>query len=210
MYTMNTPMNPCHAVTGKVRFGFCALFTPTTSQIDTKANDPNKKLRYVARVLVPKSDTATKARLDKAIQAALERGKNTNRFREGTPLDRLPTPIYDGDGFRADGYTPFGPECKGMWVFTAACDAQRNKPAVVDVSNNPILDPTEVYAGMYGRVSIDFFPYNTGANQGIGCSLINVQKLADGEPLGAPRPTADQDFGDGYVDGTGQAFDPLS
>jgi hypothetical protein len=48
---------------------------------------------------------------------------------------------------------------------------------------------------------VDFFPYNFAGKQGVGCSLVNVQKLADGEPLGAARPSAEDDFGDD--------FDPL-
>ena len=142
------------------------------------------------------------SRINAAISAAKKRGIETKKYRDGTPVDKLPTPIWDGDGYRADGYTEFGPEAKGCWVFTASCGQDR-KPGVVDAGGNPILDPTEIYSGMWGRVSVDFFPYNFAGKQGVGCSLCNVQKLADGEPLGASRPTAEDDFG-----ATGE-FDPL-
>jgi hypothetical protein len=145
-------------------------------------------------VLLPKADTATKARIDKAIQAALEKGRKDKKFKDGVPLEKLPTPIYDGDGYRADGYTEFGPECKGMWVFTASCRQDR-KPEIVDTHGNPIIDASEIYSGIWARVSCEFYPYAVPQRQGIGCGLGNVQKLSDGEPLGGGRVSAADDFG---------------
>ena len=191
-------INPTHVVTGKVRFSYEHIMKPYANT----STDPSAEPKYSATVLVPKTDTTTMTRINAAIAAAKKRGVETKKYRDGTPLDKLPTPIYDGDGYRADGYTEFGPECKGMWVFTASC-AQDRKPGVVDAGGNPILDPTEIYSGIWGRVSVDFFPYNFAGKQGVGCSLCNVQKLADGEPLGASRPSAADDFG-----ATGD-FDPL-
>ena len=182
--------NPTHVTTGKVRFSYEHIMKPYANT----ASDPNAEPKYSLTVLVPKSDTATMARIRAGIEAAKKRGLETKKYREGTPLDKLPTPIWDGDGYRADGYTPFGEECKGCWVFTASCGADR-KPRVVDVNVQDILDPTEIYSGIYGRVSVDFFPYNFAGKQGVGCALCNVQKLADGEPLGATRASAEDDFG---------------
>ena len=191
-------INPTHVVTGKVRFSYEHIMKPYANT----STDPSAEPKYSATVLVPKTDTTTMTRINAAIAAAKKRGMETKKYRDGTPLDKLPTPIYDGDGYRADGYTEVGPECKGMWVFTASC-AQDRKPGVVDAGGNPILDPTEIYSGIWGLVSVDFFPYNFAGKQGVGCSLCNVQKLADGEPLGASRPSAADDFG-----ATGD-FDPL-
>jgi hypothetical protein len=88
---------------------------------------------------------------------------------------------------------PFGAECKGHWVFTAS---SKQAPQVVDLSLNPIINPTEIYSGMFARVSVQFFPYANSGKKGIGCGLGNVQKLEDGEPLGG-RTTAADDFGGG-------------
>jgi len=180
-----------HAVTGRARFSYEHLMKPYANT----TRDPNAKPKYSVTVLIPKSDTATKAKIDAAIAAAKKMGVEKKTFREGVPLDRLPSPLYDGDGVRADGFTPFGPECKGCWVFTASSNADR-PPKVVDANRNEILDPTEIYSGIWGRVGVDFFAYNTGTKQGVGCALINVQKLADGEPFGAARASVDDDFGD--------------
>lgn len=190
-------MANAHVVTGKVRFSYEHIMKPYANT----TNDPSAQPKYSVTVLVPKTDAATKARLDAGIAAAKQQGVAQKKYKDGTPLDRVPTPIYDGDGYRADGYTPFGDECKGMWVFTASCPQDR-KPGVVDADCNPVLDPTEIYSGIWGRVAVDFFPYSFSGKQGVGCALCNVQKLADGEPLGAARPTASDDFGGG--------FDPLA
>lgn len=183
-----TNSNPTRVVTGKVRLSYEHLMKPY-------ANDPSAEPKYSVTVLLPKSESATKARIDKAIQAALEKGRKDKKFKDGVPLDKLPTPIYDGDGFRADGYTEFGPECKGCWVFTASCKQDR-KPEIVDAHGNPIIDPSEIYSGIWARVSCEFYPYAVPSRQGVGCGLGNVQKLSDGEPLGSARVTAADDFGD--------------
>ena len=57
-------------------------------------------------------------------------------------------------------------------------------PQVVDKNVNPVLDRSEVYSGVYGRVSVSFYAFNSNGNKGIACGLGNVQKVRDGEPLG--------------------------
>lgn len=188
--------NPKHITTGKVRFSYEHLMKPYKNENAGPDDEP----KYSVTVLVPKSDTATMARIRAGIEAAKKDGAARKIYRDGTPLDKLPDPIWDGDGFRADGYTPFGEECKGMWVFTASCKPDR-RPSIVDANLQEIIDPTEIYSGIWGRVAVDFFPYNFAGKQGVGCGLGNVQKLSDGEPLGAARPSAEDDFGGD--------FDPL-
>lgn len=183
---MNT--NPAHVVTGRARLSYCNLLEPRGSTFNPDA-DP----KYSVTVLVPKSDTATMQRISAAIEAAATAGVTSKWSNQRPPM--LKTPVHDGDGQRPSDGLPFGDECKGHWVFTAA---NTRKPDVVDAACNPIVSPTEIYSGMYGRVGIDFFPYNSGGSKGIGCSLCTVQKLEDGEPLGARSSTAAEDFGDGY------------
>ena len=113
--------------------------------------------------------------------------KNWNGQRPATPS----TPLWDGDGLRANG-EPFGPECKGYWVMTAST---KQKPQVVHISNVRVeLAPTDIYSGMYGRATIRFFAYNQAGKRGIGCGLDNVLKTREGEPLGGGRSNAADDF----------------
>ena len=59
----------------------------------------------------------------------------------------------------------------------------------------PIIDTSEVYSGVYGRASITFYAFNSNGNKGIACGLNNLQKIADGEPLGG-KTRAEDDFAD--------------
>lgn len=170
--------------TGRVRLSFVHLFT-------AYANQQGGEPKFSTTILVPKSDIATKQKIDMAINAAIQEGV-TSKW-NGVRPPMLSIPIHDGDGVRPSDGMPFGDECKGHWVFTAS---SKQPPQVVDIGINPILNQTEIYSGVYGRVSIRFFPYASNGKKGIGCGLGNVQKLEDGEPLGG-RTSAASDFGDG-------------
>ena len=72
------------------------------------------------------------------------------------------------------------------------------KPGIVDKDLNEILDPDEVYSGCWGRASLNFYPFDSNGNKGIGAGLNNIQKVKDGERLGPARASAEDDFGDGF------------
>ena len=55
------------------------------------------------------------------------------------------------------------------------------------------LDQTEVYSGCYGRISVNFYGYNSNGNRGVAAGLGNIQKLKDGEALSS-RTNAEDDF----------------
>lgn len=174
-----------NVTTGKVRMSYVHLFKPYAFQ-------PGQEEKYGVTVLVPKTDVDTMARINAAVEAAKQRGAQDKWGGVVPPI--LPQPVYDGDGVRPSDGMPFGPECKGCWVFTASAKADY-PPEVVDRNGNPIINQSEVYSGMYGRVNVTFFPYVFGGKKGIGCGLGPVQKLEDGEPLGGSAPTAAQAFG---------------
>ena len=89
---------------------------------------------------------------------------------------------------------PDDPAYVGCFFLNANASPE-HPPLVVDADRNAIMDRGEVYSGCYGRGCVSFFPYNTQGNKGIGCGLIGVQKLQDGEPLGSVV-TAESAFGD--------------
>lgn len=174
-----------NVTTGEVRLSYVHLFK-------TYAAAQGTEEKYSCTVLVPKTDADTMARINAAIEAAKQKG-TTDKW-NGVCPPIVPTPVYDGDGVRPSDGTEFGPECKGHWVFTASAKADY-PPEVVDKMGNPIINQSEVYSGMYGRVNVTFFPYAFGGKKGIGCGLGPVQKLRDGEPLGGSAPSAAQVFG---------------
>ena len=68
----------------------------------------------------------------------------------------------------------------------------RDKPQVVNAQLHEIIDPSEIYSGMYARASI--FPYvYTQPNSGISFLLNNVMKVKDGERLDG-KASAQDDF----------------
>lgn len=184
-------------VTGKVRLSYVHLFAPYASQ---QGGEP----KYSTTILVPKIDIATKQRIDAAINAAIQDGVTSKWNGVRPPV--LAIPVYDGDGVRPSDGMPFGEECKGHWVFTAS---SKQAPEIVDAAMQKILIQTEIYSGIYARVSVRFFPYASNGKKGIGCGLGPVQKLEDGEPLGA-RVSAATAFGDNLTwHNAGAALGPL-
>jgi hypothetical protein len=67
----------------------------------------------------------------------------------------------------------------------------------VDVHCQPIFDTSEIYSGVYTRVSLSFYAFNSNGNKGVACGLQNIQKIKDGESLGG-KVKAEDDFNDGY------------
>ena len=95
--------------------------------------------------------------------------------------------LHDGDGLRPTG-EPFGPECKGCWVFTASTS---DRPGCVDENLQPLMEP--IKSGDYGRVSVNMYGFDTAGNRGVAAGLNNVQLLERGESLGG-RTDAATDF----------------
>lgn len=172
-------------VTEEVRFSFVNLLKPRENQY---GGEP----KYSATILLPKSDTTTKQKIDAAIEAAKQKGKAEKW--NGVVPPNVAIPIHDGDGVKPSDGMPFGPECKGHWVFTASTGVDY-PPKIVGPDLSPIMDATEVYSGMYGKIALNFSPYAFAGKKGIGVYIsTNVQKTRDGEPLGASAPAADEDF----------------
>lgn len=181
---MTNQVESTSVTTGEVRLSYVNLFTP-------RANNPGEEPKYSLTALIPKSDTATMQRIYASVQAAIQKGVAAGYWTAAAQPD---VPIRDGDGLKPQSGEPYGPECKGHWVIALSSKQQQ---AIVDANMNPIMNQTEVYSGMYGRVHINFYPYSN-KKKGVGAGLGPVQKLRDGEPLGG-RVSAEQAFSGGYV-----------
>lgn len=174
-------------LTGEVRLSYANLTAPRAPQ---QGGEP----KYSVTLLIPKTDAATIADINASIKAAYDDGVSKKWG------GAHPTPkqiVHDGDGLRPSGL-PFGDECKGHLVLTAST---KNKPQVVGIDNLDCeLAPSDIYSGMYARVTINFFAYDTAGSKGVGCGLGNVLKTRDGEAL-AGGASAASDF-----EGLGQSF----
>lgn len=169
--------NPTRIITGEVRLSYAHIWEPNSIQ--------GGKPKYSVSLIIPKTDTATIATIEKAIDAAIDAG--VAKFGGKKPNKAaLKLPLRDGDIERDDD------AYAGSFFVNAN---SLTPPQVVDANVAPILDRAEVYSGCYARVSLSFYAFNTNGNKGIACGLGNIQKLRDGEPLGGGRISAESDFG---------------
>ncbi len=143
--------------------------------------------KYSVSLIIPKSDTKTIEKIQAAIQAAYEegQGKLKGNGKSVPALSVLKTSLRDGDAERPDD------EAYADSYFVNANSG--TAPGIVDADRNPIIDRSEVYSGVYGRASINFYAFNSNGNKGIACGLNNLQKIRDGEPLGG-KSRAEDDF----------------
>lgn len=162
-------------VTGRVRFSYANVFEP-------RAVEEGQEPKYSVSILIPKTDTQTLAKIEKAIEAAKAQGLS---LWGGKVPPNLKLPLRDGDEDRPDD-----PAYAGHYFINAT---SKSKPGIVDANLNPILDSTEFYSGCYGRASINFYPFNKAGNKGVAAGLNNLQKLADGDFLGG-RSRPEDDF----------------
>ncbi len=152
--------------------------------------------KFSVSLIIPKNDTVTIEKIKMAIQIAYKEGEGKLRgnAKSVPALSAIKNPLRDGDVERPDD------EAYKNSYFVNANSA--TAPGIVDVDCNPILDHSEVYSGVYGRASITFYAYNNNGARGIAVGLNNLQKIADGEPLGT-KSTPESDFGgddDGFLD----------
>lgn len=163
-------------ITGIVRLSYANVWEPKSVH--------GGKEKYSVSIIIPKEDTKALDEIKKAIDAAIEEGKG--KFGGKIPNKAsLKIPLRDGDIDRPDDEA-----YKNSYFINAN---SVTPPQVVDKNVKPILEHSEIYSGVYARVSINFYAFNSSGNKGIACGLGNIQKIRDGEPLGG-RTNAEDEF----------------
>ena len=172
-------VNPTKVVTGVCTFSYLNCWEPKAIE--------GGKLKYSVSLIIPKSDTRTVEKIRAAIEAAYQEGQSKLKGsgKSVPALSALRTPLRDGDIDRPDDEA-----YKGSWFINANSDSA---PGIVDADRNPIMTRSEMYSGVKGRASINLYAYNVNGNRGIACGLNNLQKIADGTPLGG-KSRAEDDF----------------
>lgn len=166
---------------GEVRFSYTAVFQP-------KKNDDGTPSKYGVCIIIPKEDTETVNLVKEAIDAAKQRGK-MEKWGGKIPAN-VNSCLRDGDIDREDDEA-----FAGCYFLNAS---SRNKPGVKVLEDGVVsdaLDEEDFYSGCYGAVTLDFFPYESSGNKGVGAGLNNVIKTRDGDRLSGGR-SADEDFAD--------------
>ena len=174
--------NPTKVITGvKTRWSYANVWEPKS----INGGSP----KYSVSLIIPKSDVKTVTAVKNAIQAAYDEGQSKlkGNSKSVPALSAIKNPLRDGDAERPDD------EAYKDSYFINANSA--TAPGIVDAARQPILEHSEVYSGVYGRASINFYAFNSNGNKGIACGLNNLQKISDGEPLGG-KTRAEDDFAD--------------
>ena len=174
--------NPTKVIMGvKTRWSYANVWEPKS----INGGAP----KYSVSLIIPKSDTKTVTAVKNAIQAAYDEGQSKlkGNSKSVPALSAIKNPLRDGDAERPDDET-----YKDSYFINAN---SATAPGIVDAARQPILERSEVYSGVYGRASINFYAFNSNGNKGIACGLNNLQKISDGEPLGG-KTRAEDDFAD--------------
>lgn len=187
----NTVTNPTKVVTGVVRLSYANIWQAKS----INGGAP----KFSTSVLIPKSDTATVQKIKAAIQAAYDEGESKlkGNGKSVPTLATLKTPLRDGDLER-----PNDEAYAGHWFINANSNTA---PGVVDIDRRPIIDTSEIYSGVYARVSLSLYAFNSNGNRGIACGLQNIQKIKDGASLGG-KVRAEDDFNDDFTTDADEDF----
>lgn len=193
-------------ITNVVRFSYAHVFVPS-------AVEEGQKKKYGVSLIISKDDKETLSLMAEAEKEAIEKGK-AKHFGSKIPAN-LKRPLRDGDEERPDDEV-----YEGCFFLNANSD---NKPTIIDIQKKEIMldedfadrikrktdveiqdieekrSEEEFYSGCYGRASVNFYAFSKNS-KGIACGLNNLQKVRDGEDLGGGRTTAEEDFGDEFVD----------
>jgi len=159
----------------------CTLMYPAV--FEAKYNELKKKDEWTVTMLFDKA-TTDMAKIKTAMVLAA-----TNEFGVGVDLKTLDLKrIQDGDAPTSTGKDR--PEaCKGKWVIKAS--TRLNAPGVVDGHLNKILDPTEIYSGVFAKLNVTVKGYKGPQGNGVTFYLNHVQKVKDGPALTGGAPAED-------------------
>ena len=169
MPNYNKKLNETSVRIGEVRFSYANVFEPRANA----SGDP----KYSCAILIPKDNADAVKLVKDAIAAAQEKGK-TSKWGGKIPRP-CKTPLRDGDEERDD------PIYEGCYFINASASTKA-KPAVKVLDGGILadaLDSEDFYSGCYGAAVLNFFPYDSNGNKGIGAGLNVVLKTRDGEKL---------------------------
>ena len=154
------------------------LFTP-------RAIEAGKDPKYSTTVLILKTDPQVAQ-----IQAIIEQEK-ANGWPSGFPAA--------GKIFMKDCAVAFPeqPEVHGYMAVTGSAKADQ-KPAVVDMNMQPVIDPSQVYAGSIAWVAFNSYTYDQTLSKGVTCGLNAVMVTGEESELGRldGKPSVESLFAD--------------
>lgn len=168
----------------KVVFGPCRLsYTHVFEKFNPGGEGEGK---FMTNILIPKSEKATIAAINKAIEAA-KKAAIVKKW-GGREPKKIDLPLRDGEEKERDD--------DGIYENHFYLNAKsKTRPGIVDRDKSPIVDEEEIYSGVWAVVSVTFYAYDVSGNKGVACGLNNIMKFKDDDRLGG-RVSADADFAD--------------
>ena len=165
-------------LTPEGRFAFVTIITPKAMP-----GQANAEPKYSVRIVFdPKTDVSNV--VESIVEAAQE--KWGEKAKEMLKSGALRNPLRR----QAEKSHIQGHGTEGYYI-----DLRNNEaPGVVDSKANPILDKTQVKAGMLGRASYRCYAYDKAGNKGVGIGLGNLQVLRDDGTRWDGRTEATDDF----------------
>ena len=151
---------------------FPTLFTP--KQTKDAAGNPTGDPKYSCMVLLPAHDPQVPV-IQKAVDTA-----SLDTFPNGFPAkgDKC-WGLYD-DRFRGKDY--YDPKFSGWYVFSCTAKAE-DRPAVVNESLQPVIDPAAAFGGAVVWVNAGISGYTKGTG-GVGGWLNGVMITSEEPPMG--------------------------
>jgi len=173
--------DPTLYLTPECTLVYPSLFEPSAF----KSEEPT----YSATLLIPKQTDMTSIKV--AVKAAATQKWGQQIL---TKLNTLRYPVRDGNEKAVDEngnlnkdnfyYNHYFIRAKSKW-----------QPPIVNIFNETIEDPNEVYGGCIVRAYLSFYRYDYMGNKGISCGLRAVCKINDGPPIGGGRIDTAEVFG---------------
>lgn len=158
-----------------------------------KLNDLSKKEEYSLVAVFPKG-TDLSGLKKAAKEACFERfGADPKKWPKNLrdPFRSNDEKATEDDTTGKKAY-PDGYEEGGFFINLKS----QEKPGLVNGKNEDIITESDFYAGCYARATVSAYAYggkDTGFTPGVAFGLRNIQKMAEGEPLGS-RTRAQDDF----------------
>lgn len=147
----------------------------------TRKNELSGKDEYSIMALFPKG--ADLSAMKKAAQALLVEKLGADQAK--WPKN-MRNPFRDQSDLEKDGKMPEGCEAGAIFMNFKCTE----RPGVVDANVQDIMEERQVYSGAWFVANVRPYYYDQKGNKGVSFGLQNLQKVADGDPLGGRvRPT---------------------
>lgn len=166
---------------GLVRFSYVNVFAPR--------KDNNGKEKYSVCVIIDKNNKEALDLIRDTIANVKAIGKSSKW--DGKIPANLKEPLRDGGIDREDD-----PAFAHSYFLNCNTEQKPGVGVLVNGKNQAAFDSEDFYSGCYGAVTLNFYPYNSNGNRGVGVGLQNVTKLRDGERLSGGAQSLEQSFGD--------------